>query len=124
MAFDDRLADRIRQVFGARRDIAERKMFGGLAFLLRGRMCFGIVGSDLIVRVSDDEYETIVRKPHVRPMDFTGRPLSGMVYVAPAGLTTDAALAKWVQRGIDFVSTRMAKKSETTPRKPRRTPAK
>lgn len=71
MAYDQQLAHRIRQVFGSRRDIAERRMFGGLCFLFRGRLCCGIVGSDLMVRVSRDECEAIVRKPHVRPWDFT-----------------------------------------------------
>lgn len=99
MAYDEKLADRIRQVFGARGDIAERKMFGGLAFLCRGRMCCGIVGSDLMVRVPDDEFEAIMREPHVRPMDFTGKPLKGFVYVSPAGFRTTAALRGWLSRG-------------------------
>ena len=99
MAYDDELAKRIRQVFGARTDIAERKMFGGLAFLLRGRMCCGIVGSDLMVRVADTEFEMVMRGRHVRPMDFTGRPLRGFVYVSPPGFRTAAALRNWLSRG-------------------------
>ena len=99
MAYDDELATRIRQLFGARRDIAERKMFGGLAFLLRGRMCCGIVGCDLMVRVADDEFDVVMRGRHVRPMDFTGRPLRGFVYVSPAGFRTAAALRTWLSRG-------------------------
>ena len=71
MAYDEKLAQRIRRVFGARRDVAERKMFGGLTFLCRGRMCCGIVGADLMVRIADDEFDEIVRRRHVRPMDFT-----------------------------------------------------
>jgi TfoX N-terminal domain len=82
MAYDERLAERIRHVFGERRDVTERKMFGGLAFLLQGRMCCGIVGSELMVRVTDDEFDAVMRDPHVRPMDFTGKPLRGFVYVA------------------------------------------
>ena len=99
MAYDEQLAKRIRQVFGARRDIAERRMFGGLAFLLRGRMCCGIVGCDLMVRVADDKLDVVMRGRHVRPMDFTGRPLRGFVYVSPAGFRTAAALRTWLSRG-------------------------
>ena len=105
MAFDEELADRIRFLVRGRSDIAERKMFGGLAFLLRGRMCFGIVGSDLMVRVGADDYHGSLAKKHVRPMDFTGRPLKGMVYVAPAGVQTKTALRYWIERGIGFSET-------------------
>ena len=99
MAYDEQLAKRIRQVFGTRRDIAERKMFGGLAFLLRGRMCCGIVGNDLMVRVADAEFDVVMSGRHVRPMDFTGRPLRGFVYVSPSGFRTAAALRSWLSRG-------------------------
>ena len=99
MAYDEQLADRIRQTFGMRTDITERKMFGGLAFLRRGRMCCGIVGSDLMVRIADDEFEAVMPGRHVRPMDFTGRPLRGFVYVSPPGFRTPAALRRWLSRG-------------------------
>jgi hypothetical protein len=99
MAYDETLAARIRRAFGERRDITERKMFGGLAFLLQGRMCCGIVGRDLMVRVPDDEFDAVMRGPHVRPMDFTGRPLRGFVYVSPRGFRTAAALRSWLSHG-------------------------
>lgn len=99
MAYDEKLAQRIRHAFGARRDVAECKMFGGLTFLCRGRMCCGVVGADLMVRVADDEFDQIMRERHVRPMDFTGRPLRGFVYVSPPGFRTAAALHKWLSRG-------------------------
>jgi hypothetical protein len=86
MAYDERLANRIRQALSGRRDIGERKMFGGLAFLCQGRMCCGIVGNDLMVRVPLDEFDAVLRRQHVRPMDFTGKPLRGFVYVSPSGL--------------------------------------
>ena len=117
MAYDEKLADRIRQVFGARGDIAERKMFGGLAFLCRGRMCCGIVGSDLMVRVPDGEYETIICEPHVRPMDFTGKPLRGFVYVSPPGFRTTVALRTWLSRGERVAQ---AKAAQPTTRLPSR----
>ena len=99
MAFDEQLANRIRQIVGSRKEITERKMFGGLAFLFRGRMCCGIVGSDLMVRVADDEFEVVMRSPHARPMDFTGKPLRGFVYVSPPGFRTGSALRTWLSRG-------------------------
>jgi len=99
MAYDEKLAQRIRQAFGARRDVAERKMFGGLTFLWGGRMCYGIVGADLMVRVAEDEFDEVVRRPHVGPMEFTGRPMRGFVYVSPPGFRTAAALRAWLSRG-------------------------
>jgi hypothetical protein len=77
MAYDETLAQRIRQLLHPHADVTERKMFGGLAFMYRQRMCCGIVGRDLVVRVPDDECETVMRRRHVRPMDFTGKPLKG-----------------------------------------------
>ncbi len=105
MPFDERLAARIRQRMDGRSDVAERKMFGGIAFLVRGHMCCGIIGSDLMVRVGRDDFERLVAEPHARPMDFTGRPSKGMVYVSPAGLRTTRSLSTWVDRGLRFVST-------------------
>src|SRR5712691_711775 len=114
MAYDERLANRIRQTFGSRSDITERRMFGGLAFLYLGRMCCGIVGSDLMVRIADDEFDALMRGRHVRPMDFTGKPLRGFVYVSPPGFRTAAALRTWVSRGE-----RVAKEKATGPTKRR-----
>ena len=114
MAYDEQLAHRIRQAFGTRKDITERKMFGGLAFLYGGRMCCGIIGRDLMARVPDDEFDAVVRRRHVRPMDFTGRPLRGFVYVSPPGFRTAAALRTWVSYGE-----RVAEGKATGPRKRR-----
>jgi TfoX/Sxy family transcriptional regulator of competence genes len=103
MAYNERLAQRIREALGSRRDVTERRMFGGLAFLLRGRMCCGIVGDDLMVRVAADEFEAVMRARHVKPMDFTGKPLKGFVYVSPPGFRTRAALRLWLEKGDRFV---------------------
>lgn len=99
MAYDERLATRIRSHFKGRTDVTERKMFGGLAFLCNGRMCSGIVGTDLMARVPKDAYESALAEPHVRPMDFTGRPMKGFVYVARTALRTPASLRTWLSRG-------------------------
>jgi len=109
MPFDESLADRIRALVQGSLDIEERKMFGGLAFLLRGHMCCGIVGSDLMVRVGRDDHESALAEAHVRPMDFTGRPSKGMVYVAPAGIRTAKSLQRWIDRGIRFSQSLPAK---------------
>jgi len=100
MAYDEKLAQRIRQAFGTRNDVTERKMFGGLTFLCGGRMCCGIVGGDLMVRVAENELDELLRGRHVRPMDFTGRPLAGFLYVSPPGFRTDTALRGWLSRGV------------------------
>jgi hypothetical protein len=99
MAYDERLANRIRRALSDRRGFTERKMFGGLAFLCQGRMCCGIVGNDLMVRLPIDEFDAALQRRHVRPMDFTGRPLKGFVYVSPSGVATAAALRAWLARG-------------------------
>jgi len=105
MSYDEKLADRIRRALGPTEGIEEKKMFGGLAFLRDGRMFCGIANDELMVRVGPERYEESLRKPHVRPMDFTGRPMNGYVYVGPAGRRTDAALRAWVTLGARFVST-------------------
>lgn len=102
MAYDDGLAHRIRDLLGDDPAISERKMFGGLCFMCDGNMALGIVGSDLMVRVGPDAYEGALREPHAREMDFNGRPMRGMVYVAPDGVAEDDALGAWLARGIDF----------------------
>src|SRR5258708_36473763 len=106
MSFDERLAARVRQVLADRTDVVEKKMFGGLCFMVNGAMCCGLTKTDFMVRVGPASYDAALREPHARPMDFTGRPLAGMVYVAPEGLRKDATLAKWVDRGVRFVAPR------------------
>jgi hypothetical protein len=104
MSYDEKLAARIRSQLSGRRDVVEKKMFGGLCFMVGGAMCCGLTKTDFMVRVGPAQYEEALAQPHARPMDFTGRPLKGMVYVAPQGLRTDAALGRWLQRGLAFVS--------------------
>ena len=105
MAFDEDLADRIRELTGPLKKITEKKMFGGIAFMVGGKMAVGIIGEDLMVRVGPDDHEAALKRAHVRPMDFSGRPMKGYVYVAPLGIRTKAQLAKWVDRGISFART-------------------
>jgi TfoX/Sxy family transcriptional regulator of competence genes len=103
MAYDEKLADRIRTVVADLDvEIREQKMFGGLAFLLNGRMFTGIVGSELMVKLGESAAAQALQRAHVRPMDFTGRPSKGMVFVAPEGLR-GAALRRWVTQAADHV---------------------
>lgn len=105
MAFDERLAGRVRAALAGRRGITERRMFGGLAFMVRGRMFVGIQGKTLMARIGPDAYEPALKKPHVRPMDFTGKPLRGYVYVDPAGIAGTRALRGWVERCLAHART-------------------
>ena len=108
MAYDEALADRVRDVFGPDSDLSERKMFGGLAFMLRGHLCCGVVGDELMLRLGPDLAAEALRKPQVRPMDFTGRPMKGMVYVAPSGLR-GRALRAWVEKAATHARSLPAK---------------
>ena len=117
MSYDEAFAERIRRAIGPRPDVTERKMFGGVAFLLDSKMFCGIATAELMARVGPEAYEAALAEPHVRPMDFTGRPLTGYVFVAPAGLRTAAALKKWIDRTLTFVATVPARPAR--PRRPR-----
>jgi TfoX/Sxy family transcriptional regulator of competence genes len=104
VSYDEKLAARVRALLAKRDDVVEKKMFGGLCFMVGGAMCCGLTKTDFMVRVGAEQYDEALAQPHVRPMDFTGRPLKGMVYVSPEGLRTNAALARWVRRGLDFLA--------------------
>jgi TfoX/Sxy family transcriptional regulator of competence genes len=110
MAYDEKLGDRIRDVLVVEPDLEERKMFGGLAFLLGGHMCVGIVGDELMVRVGPEGHEAALARPHARPMDFTGTPMKGLVYVASVGLRDKRKLAAWIEIGRSYVRTLPPKK--------------
>jgi TfoX/Sxy family transcriptional regulator of competence genes len=104
VAYDEGLAQRIREALEDQPSISEKKMFGGLAFLLRGNMCVGVVGDELMVRVGPEAHDEALRQPHARKMDFTGRPMKGFVYVACEGVESDADLQDWVARGVRFAA--------------------
>ena len=105
MAYDEELATRIRNCLDDPLGVSERKMFGGIAFMVYGNMCVGIVGRDLMVRLGPDEYERALQEPFVRPMDFTGKPLKGFIYVDADGIEKDKQLEAWLDRARAFVST-------------------
>jgi len=104
LSYDPETAERVRQLLAGRDDVAEKRMVGGLSFLVNGNMCCGVTGRALMVRVGAEGRGQALREPHVRPMRFAGRDLSGFICVEPAGFAADDALAGWVRRGLDFVS--------------------
>ena len=110
MAFDEALADRIRDVLASRPELSERRMFGGIAFMLAGNMAVGVIGDDLMVRLDPADAERALEEPHARPMDFTGKPAKKMVYVDPQGTASDEELAKWVDAGADYAMSLPPKK--------------
>lgn len=104
MAYDEGLAERIRGLLEDRGRVFERRMFGGLAFMMRGHMTVGIVKDELMVRVGPETYSQVLREPHARAMDFTGRPMKGFVFVSSQGLESDKDLQRWVERGLEYAA--------------------
>ncbi|HYS36440.1 MAG TPA: TfoX/Sxy family protein [Pseudonocardiaceae bacterium] len=104
MAFDDALAERVRDRLRDAVGVSEKKMFGGLAFLTHGNMTVGVHGDDLIVRIDPADSDTALAEPGVRPFDVTGRPMRGWILVAGEVLDDDV-LQRWVQQGRTFVAT-------------------
>jgi len=104
MAYDEDLAARVRSELASRGDVTERKMFGGLAFMVGGNMCCGVTGGDLMLRLGADGADAALDEPHARPMDFTGRPMAGFVFVAAEGTATSSDLQRWVDRAVQFAA--------------------
>ena len=109
MAYDQALAHRIRQVLGGQRGVVEKRMFGGVGFLVNGNMACGVHGQGLIVRVGPDAYKDALAQPYTKPFDLTGRPMKGWVVVSSQGYQEDSDLRAWVLRGLEFVSSLPAK---------------
>ena len=106
MAYDEKLAERIRDAIGNRSALNEIKMFGGLCFTLNGNMCCGVLRDELLVRVPPDEFDTLVKKTGAHPMDLmkSGRTPAGFVMVKPAAIKTAKQLQSWVSRGVSYAS--------------------
>lgn len=109
MAYDESLAARVTGILSHRADIAERRMFGGLSYMLAGNMCCCVTDRGLMVRVGPEGYDEALALPHAGPMDMTGRPMRGWVLVEPKGLISDNSLNGWVTRGAAFAATLPAK---------------
>ncbi len=110
MAYDDRLAARMRTALGRRKGLREIRMMGGLCFTLRGHMCCGVLNDDLVVRVGPERADALRTRPGARPMDFTGKPLRGFLFVGPEGHRTDASLRSWIREAVDFARSLLPKR--------------
>ena len=114
VAYDEELAERVREVLAERTDVDEKKMFGGLSFMVGGQMCCGVLKNDLIVRIEPTDSDELVAEAGVRPFDFTGRPVQSMLYVDHAALADDDVLRAWVQRGLRYVAAHPPKRKRRT----------
>jgi len=102
MAYDEGLAERIREILADEAGLSEKRMFGGLTFLLHGNMCVGVVKDELMVRAGPQAYDELVRQAHARAMDFTGKRMKGFLFVESEGLESDRDLQRWVKHGVAF----------------------
>jgi len=102
MPYEEALAARLRECLKRRKDTVEKKMFGGLAFLLNGNMCCGVLRDQLVVRMSPAAADKALMEPFVSRMDFTGRPMKGFLYVSREGITEDTELRRWVLKAVAF----------------------
>jgi len=104
MVFGEGLADRTRAALGDVRGVTEIRMFGGLCFTAHGNMAVGVTGGELMVRLAPEDGEAALAQPGVRPMDFTGKPMKGFIYVGADGVKTDRMIKSWVSQGVAFAS--------------------
>jgi TfoX N-terminal domain len=110
MAYDQELAERVRELLAPRANLSERKMFGGIGFMVAGNMCCGVIDEDLIVRLDPEDAEQALHEPHVRVFDYSGRPMRGWLFVEPKATVGDDGLAGWVDAAFAFASSLPAKK--------------
>ena len=115
MAYDEKLAARVRKALAPKSAVTEREMFGGIAFMLHGNMVVGVVEQELLARVGADLGAEALSRPHARVMDFTGKPMKGYVFVEPDGLKTAAALAGWIRLASGYVGTLPRKEVQRKP---------
>ena len=105
MPYDEPLAERVQALIGKHRGATEKRMFGGLAFMLQGNMCCGVMKDRIMLRLGPEGVEAALKEPHTAPMDFTGKPIKSMVYLRPEGYESDADLEKWVETAVRFAQT-------------------
>lgn len=109
MAYDEGLVERLREVFEDTDGVTEKKMFGGVAFMVRGNMVCGVGKDDLMLRVGKEQYEAVLKRDGVKPMDFTGRPMQSFVTLLPEAYESDEDLESWIELAMAFVDTLPAK---------------
>ena len=121
MAYDEALAQRIRGMVAGRPDVAEIKMFGGLCFTSSGNMFAGVVKDEFMARLPKEAHDDALARPGARPMDFTGRPMVGFIYVGGPGIATDESLGAWVEQCYDYAASLPPKTARTKMRSRRKT---
>ena len=104
MAYDEGLAQRLREYFEGKGNVVEKKMFGGIAFMVDEKMCVGVSRDHLMARVGKEQEEKALKMPHTKPMDFTGRPMKGFIYVEPKGIEEDGDLEKFINLSQNYVN--------------------
>jgi len=109
MVYNEKLADRIRKTLGKSKGVTEKHMFGGLSFLVNGKMFCGVLKNEMVVRINPKQYEEFLNKPHVRPMDFTGKPMKGFLFVDHHGIKNDNAIKQWVQISLNYAKSLLKK---------------
>lgn len=116
VAYDEELAARVREIILESTDPVERKMFGGVAFMVRGHMCVGVIKDDLVLRLGDEEAGATLQEDAARPMDFTGKPMKNFLYIAPEGTAKEKDLRAWIARALAFVESLPPKKAKAKSR--------
>ena len=120
MAYDESVAQRVRNAIANRDGLSERKMFGGLCLMLNGNMFAGVINDELMLRVGADNSDTLLAKPGARAMDFTGKPMKGYIYVASSAFATPDTLDEWLGHALGFVETLPPKSGSKSSRSKRR----
>lgn len=115
MPYNERLAERIQAYFEHRKGVEVKHMFGGLCFMLNGHMCCGIEKDRLMVRVMPERYEALLNKPYAGKMDFTGKPLTGFLFISQPGYRTAAGLTRWLDEAVEYVKSKPPKKKKAKP---------
>ena len=116
MAYDEQLAERIRRGFSkARVRFEEKHMMGGLCFMVNGKMCVGVEKNRLMARIDPADYDAVLHRKGCVPMDFTGRPMRGFIFINPAGLTTDGELNDWLKLALEFNPRAKSSKKKSAP---------
>jgi len=115
MAYDETLGLRVREILSSVRGFSEKKMFGGLCFLIHGNMCCGVLKDELVLRLEPDRAQELLSRSHTRPMDFTGRPMKGFVFIEAGGLGTDRELKEWVSMALSFARSQPRKSGRKLP---------
>ncbi len=123
MAYDAAIAERVRRALARRRGVVAKNMMGGICFMLRGTMCCGVTGAAVMIRIGRDDEARALQEPHLRPLEFAGRRARGFVLVDPPGYRSDAALARWVERGVAVAMSLPPKRAAAAKKKPGRSKA-